>query len=285
VIAEFVSSWSLFAGAYSTGMAVAVVLAVVGVLVVARDQIFLGAAVAQATMFGIALAIRFEESLLLGPLLAYGSSFTHTLAGGVTAVAGALITSASGRGRESAEALTGWVYLAGASVAVLLVANTAHGLAEVQGLLASTIIGADTTDAVTLAVIALATLAVVALRRDEILLFVSDPEMAAAVGVRVALWNRLLAVWLGITLAMAIHAAGTIYAFGCLVLPGLIARNLCRTVRGMLIAAPIIALASVIMAFVAANHYDWPPGQAAVAVLVVELAATWSWRTAAHRVF
>ena len=283
MIAEFLSSWSLFASAYATGMAVSVVLALVGVLVVARDQICLGAAVAQATMFGIALAIRFEESAILRPLLAYGAGFAHTVAGGVTAVAGALITSAGGRGRESAEALTGWVYLAGASVAVLLVANTAHGLAEIQGLLASTIIGADTTDAVTLAVIALVTVAVVALRRDEILLFVSDPEMARVVGVRVERWNRLLAVWLGITLAIAIHVTGTIYAFGCLVLPGLIARNLCRTVRGMLVAAPIVALGSVVAAFVVANHYDWPPGQAAVALLVVELAATWAWRAASGR--
>jgi ABC-type Mn2+/Zn2+ transport system permease subunit len=67
------------------------------------------------------------------------------------------------------------------------------------------------------------------------------------------------------------------------VLPGLVARNLCRTVRGMLVAAPVIALASVVTAFVVANHYDWPPGQAAVALLAVELAATWAWRTATGR--
>ena len=70
------------------------------VLVVARDQIFLGAAVAQATMFGIALAIRFEESVLLAPLLVYGAGFAHTVVGGVTAITGSLITSASGRGRS-----------------------------------------------------------------------------------------------------------------------------------------------------------------------------------------
>lgn len=283
MIAEFFASWPLFAGAYLTGMAVAVVLALVGVLVVARDQIFLGAAVAQATMFGIALAIRFEESVLLAPLLVFGPGFAHTVVGGVTAIAGALITSAGGRGRESAEALTGWVYLAGASVAVLLVANSAHGLAEVQSLLASTIIGADTTDAVTLAAIAATTLAVVGLRRDEILLFVTDAEMARTVGVPVVRWNRLLAAWLGVTLAMAIHVAGTIYAFGCLVLPGLVARNLCRTVRGMLVAAPAVALGSVLVAFVVANHHDWPPGQTAVALLAVELAGTWAWRAVTGR--
>ena len=283
MIAEFVSSWPLFAGAYLTGIAVAVVLALVGVLVVARDQIFLGAAVAQATMFGIALAIRFEESVFLAPLVAYGTGVAHTAIGGATAIAGALLTSAGGRGRESAEALTGWVYLAGASVAVLLVANSPHGLAEVQGLLASTIIGADVSDAVTLGAIALTTIVVFLLRTDEVLLFATDSEMARAVGIPVGRWNRLLAVWLGITLAFAIHVAGTIYAFGCLVLPGLIARNLCRNVRGMLVAAPAVALVSVLVAFVIANHYDWPPGQAAVALLAVELAATWVWRFAVDR--
>lgn len=283
MIAEFISSWPLFAGAYLTGMAVAVVLALVGVLVVARDQIFLGAAVAQATMLGIAVAIRFEASAVLAPVVAYGAGLTHTLVGGLAAIAGALLTSTGGRGRESAEALTGWVFLAGSSAAVLLVAHSAHGLAEVQGLMASTIIGANTADAVMLAAIALLTIVVFALRTDEILLFVTDAEMARTVGVRVGRWNRLLAVWLGITLAFAIHVAGTIYAFGCLALPGLIARNLCRNVRAMLVAAPVVALISVLTSFVIANHYDWPPGQAAVALLAAELAATWAWRALSAR--
>jgi ABC-type Mn2+/Zn2+ transport system permease subunit len=259
-------------------MAVAFVLALIGVLVVARVQIFLGAAVAQATTFGIALAIRCEDSVLLAPLMAFGAELTHTMMGGLTAIASAILTSRGGHGRESAEALTGWVFLAASSVAVLLVANSAHGLAEVQGLLASTIIGADTADATALAAIALVTVFVFAARADEILLFVTDAEMARAVGVSVGRWNHILAVWLGMTLALAIHVAGTIYAFGCLVLPGLVARNLCRDVRGMLVAAPLIGLTSALVAFVVANHYDWPPGQTAVALLSMSLAATWIWR-------
>jgi zinc transport system permease protein len=270
MIGEFIDSWPLFAGAYLTGIAVALVLSLVGVLVVARDQIFLGAAVAQATMVGIALAIRFEQSSLLAPLLGLGVGVMHTAVGGVFAIAAALVTFAGGR--ESAEARTGWVYLSGASIAVLLVANTPHGLAEVQGLLASTIIGADTGDAVALGGIALVTMAALLLRTDEILLFATDAEMARTVGVNVRRWNGMLAVWLGATLAMAIHVAGTIYAFGVLVLPGLIARNVCRNVRQMLIVAPIVAVVSVLCAFVVANHQDWPPGQAAVALLCLELA-------------
>ena len=45
MIAEFLDSWSLFGPAYLTAIAGAVLLSLVGVFVVARDQVFLAAAV------------------------------------------------------------------------------------------------------------------------------------------------------------------------------------------------------------------------------------------------
>ena len=68
-----------------------------------------------------------------------------------------------------------------------------------------------------------------------------DPEMARAVGVPVHRWDRMLAVWLGITVAFSMHVAGLLYTFGCLVLPALVAKNVCREVRPMLWVAPTVA--------------------------------------------
>lgn len=283
MIGEFIESWPLFSGAYLTGMSVAVLLALVGVLVVARDQIFLGAAVAQATMLGIAFAIRFEQTPLLAPLLAFGAEFAHAAVGSVTAVCGAVFTTRERRGRDTAEALTGWLFLAGASGAVLLAANTSHGLAEIQSLLASTIIGAGTIDALLVTLLAIVTAAVFLARTDAVLLFMTDREMARAVGLPVERWNLIFAAWLGLSLALAIHVAGTIYAFGCLVLPGLIARNICRQARSMLLVAPVLALATALASFVMANHYDWPPGQTAAALLSLELVLAWTWRPLVRR--
>jgi ABC-type Mn2+/Zn2+ transport system permease subunit len=58
VIAEFQASWALFHHAWVVGWLLAVVLATIGVLVVARDQIFIGAAVSQASVLGIAIVLR-----------------------------------------------------------------------------------------------------------------------------------------------------------------------------------------------------------------------------------
>ena len=63
MITRFLASWALFSHAYITAWLIGILLSLVGVLVVARDQIFLGAAVAQAATLGIAVA------MVLGDLL------------------------------------------------------------------------------------------------------------------------------------------------------------------------------------------------------------------------
>ena len=45
--------------------------------------------------------------------------------------------------------------------------------------------------------------------------------------------------------------------------------------RGMFTVAPVIAVIASTIAFVLANHYDYPPGQVTVALLGAVLAALW----------
>jgi ABC-type Mn2+/Zn2+ transport system permease subunit len=101
-----------------------------------------------------------------------------------------------------------------------------------------------------------------------------DPEMAAAVGLATGRWLRGVALWLGLAIGLSIRASGLIYTFGCLVLPALVARNLCREVRPMLWVAPAVAAAAAFAAFVVANAADVPPAHAAVALLCALVALT-----------
>lgn len=276
MIAEFVASWPLFHNSYMAGWLAAVLLALVGVLVVARDQIFVGAAVSQASMLGITACISLSAVLSQWTWLA--SDLAHTLSGVLFAVLGALVSAGSGGRVETREAVTGWVFLVGASASILLVANSPHGLAEVQHLLASTLIGASTTEVLLFGALVAITASTVALRRETLLLLIMDPEMSRAVGLRVLVWDRLLAVWLGVTVAWAIHVAGVTYTFGCLVLPALLAKNIAREIGSMFIVAPLAALATSIVGFVVANHYDLPPGQTVVTLMALLVALGWAVR-------
>ncbi len=57
MIESFLASWDLFRDTYLVGWLLAVLLSLLGVFVVARDQVFLGAAVTQASTLGVALAL------------------------------------------------------------------------------------------------------------------------------------------------------------------------------------------------------------------------------------
>ena len=281
MIQEFVTSWSLFHDSYLAGWLIALTLPLLGVLVVARDQIFVGAAASQASLLGIAFALRLLAAL---GLTSVGVVSTHALvdvaAGGFAVLAVLLTSAGGGRRTDSHESITGFVFLASASSAVLLMAHSPHGMEEINRLVASTIIGATPRDVALFLLLAGASIACVARYRSELLLLVMDAEMAEAVGLRVKLWNAAIAVWLGIAVGLSNRVAGAIFTFGCLVLPALAARSLCREVRAMFVVAPVLGLSSAVVAFVFAHGLDYPPGQTTAFVQCAILAGAWAVRFA-----
>jgi ABC-type Mn2+/Zn2+ transport system permease subunit len=274
VIDAFLDSWPLFQTTYLAGWTIAFALALVGVWVVARDQIFLGVAVAQASTLGVAGAL-WIGGLGVGAVALGEDGIAAALA--VTAsVATALVTVLRREGgSESAEALTGWVFLVSASVPTLMLAHDPHGLEEVHQLLFSTLLGATQVDLTAIAAMA-AVMAVLTLRFHEPLrLLAIDPDQADAVGLSGRAWHAGLAICLGLAVGLSIRVSGTLYTFGCLVLPALVAKHLVRDVRALMIVAPIVALIAAGIGFVLANHFDTPPAHATVALLCGFLALAW----------
>jgi zinc transport system permease protein len=282
VIAEFVSSWELFHYTWLVGWAIALGLSLIGVLTVARDQIFIGAAVTQASMLGIAFAMWLGA--LIGAEWLESDAFLSATAV-VFSVLATLLTSRAPvqPGRESPEAITGWVFLISVSGSTLLVAHSPHGTEELHRLVASSIIGAGAVDVIVLGSLGLATAGALAVGLRPIVLTTTDSATAAAIGVPTRLWSLLLAGWLGLMIGLSIRVSGMLFTFGCLVLPALVAKNLCREIRAMFLVSPAVALVTTAVAFVLANHWDLPPGQMAVACFGIALAAAWGVRRVRRR--
>jgi ABC-type Mn2+/Zn2+ transport system permease subunit len=112
----------------------------------------------------------------------------------------------------------------------------------------------------------------------KILLFALDPSMASAIGMRMKIWGLATSAWLGLAVGLSIRATGMLYTFGCLVLPALVAKNLCREVRYMFLVAPIVAVGTGAIGFLLANQYDFPPGQMTVALFCLGLTIAWIFR-------
>jgi ABC-type Mn2+/Zn2+ transport system permease subunit len=279
MIASFLASWGLFQHTYLVGWLIGVLLSLVGVLVVARDQIFIGVAVSQASTLGIALGLSLSTFIGTEAVAWLDSDgFLSLMAVGFAILAALLTTRGGSSGRESHEALTGWVFLLSASVSILLVAHSPHGLDEIQRLLSSSIIGATVVDLWTFGILAGVTLLAISVVRQRVLLLAMDPAMASAVGMRVSLWAGGTAAWLGLAVGLSMRISGMLYTFGSLVLPALVAKNLCREVGSVFLVAPLIALGTGAIGFVLANYYDYPPAQMTVALLSLLLLLAWSVR-------
>ncbi len=276
MIADFLDSWSLFGTTYAVGLLAAFVLAQVGIWVVARNQIFLGAAVAQASTLGVALALGGGGLLGGGAAEWLGSGALPSLLAVTASLATAwVVTRPRGPQSESAEALNGWVFLFASSAPVLLLAHSPHGLEEIQRLMFSTLLTASRADLWLFALLALLGTALTARAGGALLLISVDAESAMAVGLRPVRWHVLSAAWLGLSVGLAIRAAGTLFAFGCLVLPPLAAKGLCREVRTMAWVAPGLAAAAALAGFFVGNAFDLPPAHATVALLAAGVALTW----------
>jgi ABC-type Mn2+/Zn2+ transport system permease subunit len=284
VITDFLDSWELLRATYLSGALLAFTLGLVGVWVVAREQIFLGAAVSQASTLGVAIALAVGAAVGGGAHEA-GHAFHWVESDRVlsamavlAAVATALLASGRDEGGGGGDATTGWIFLLSASAPVLLVAHQPHALETIQRLVFSTLLSATDRDLAVFATLAAATAALAFRFHDRLLLLALDPETAGAFGLRRRVWHAAVAIWLGLAVGLAIRASGAVFTFGCLVLPGLMARSLCREARPVLILAPVLATVAASAAFVLAHGLDWPPAHAAVALLCAGVAMGWGVR-------
>jgi ABC-type Mn2+/Zn2+ transport system permease subunit len=284
VIESFIASWDLFGTTYLVGLLIAATLSLVGVWVVARDHIFLGAAVAQASTLGVAAGLWIGGAGAAAGLAWLESDATPTILAILASVGTAWIAArGSESGLESEESLTGWVFLLAGSLPVLLMAHSPHGLEEVERLLFSTLLSVSDADRWLFLALAVATIATTVALHPRLLLATLDPEAAAALGLRRSRWAALMAIWLGVAVGLSIRAAGMLYAFGCLVLPALVAKHTCREVRPMLWVSPAIATGVALLGFVLAHGFDLPPAHTTVSLLCLALLVAWAQRLLRRR--
>ena len=277
----FFDSWPLFRETYLAAWWIAALLGLVGVLVVARDQIFVGAAISQASTLGIALGMSVGAALAPEGSVWRSDHFLSLVAVLCAVGASLLIARTGAVGRESHEAVTGFVFLLGASASVLVIARSPHGLDEVQKLVASSVIGATMQDVLVFAGLLVVTALLFFLRRRPLVLFAMDPLMARAVGVS-RWWDSAAAAWLGLVMGVTIRSAGMLYAFGCLVLPALVAKNVCRATLPMFVVAPLVAVVAAVAGFVSGNVFNLNEAQLTVSLLCALLGLAWGSRALRH---
>ena len=245
--------------------AIGVVCAYLGVYVVLRRIVFVGATLAQISSAGIALGI-----------LTGWSPNAWSLALSFLAVL--FFSHPSFGERWPQDATLGVLFTVSGAAAVLLVAHTARGNEEVVHLVQGNLLAMTASEARWLAASFAGILAVHVALFKEFLYLSFDPMMAATQGYRAGRWNLAFYVLLGVAIALAIKAIGILLMFAFLVIPASLGLIVTRRLGGVIATAMASAALAVFIGIWLSYRYDFPSAPMIIAVMGGLLAVGGAWR-------
>jgi zinc/manganese transport system permease protein len=241
---------------------VGAVCAYLGVYVVLRRVVFVGAALAQVSSAGVGLALCTAKNPSLVSLIL-------TL-GGVAAFS----VKTKDR-RTTQESLIGVGYAVASALAVLFVAKSAQGEAHMLDVLSGNILTVTPPQVWWMAGASVVAIAMHTLLSKQFLFSMFDSETAQASGMRTGAWDLLFFLILGVIISLAIRLAGTLLVFAFLVVPAVTGLLLSQRLSRIAAVAIASASTSTVVGLWASVRLDLPSGPAIVAVSFVLLAVAW----------
>lgn len=229
----------------------AVLAGVVGWFMVLRRQTFAGHTLSVVTFPGASAAVWLGISVLWG-------YFGFCVAAALAIAAGTRRNRGGGVAQESA--LVGVVQAFALAAGFLFVVLYGGFLGQTQQLLFGTFLGVTNGQVLTLAVVAVAVLAVFVLVGRRLMFASIDPVVAASQGVRVRMANLVFLVTLGLAVAEVSQITGALLVFALLVMPAAAAQQI--TSRPAAGVASSVALALLVgwVGLAVAYFSPYPPG-------------------------
>ncbi|NNH72354.1 metal ABC transporter permease [Nocardia uniformis] len=188
------------------GLLVSGICALAGTWVVVRGMAFLGQAMAQGLLPGVAVAALLGGNLIVGAAFSAGA-----MAVGVTAL---------GRNqRFAADTAIGLLFAGMLSLGVIIVSRSQSFAVDVTGLLFGDILAIRAQDVVYLAVALAISLLIAVLGHRAFVALAFDPRTAHTLGLRPRWAQGALLGLLTLAIVASFHVVGTLLVFGLLIAP------------------------------------------------------------------
>lgn len=235
------------------GALVAILASYYGVFVVQRGMSFMGDGLAHAAFGGVALAllIGYEHYLVIA------LPFTVAVALGIHWV--------QQRTRISGDTAIGIFFATSMALGIIFLALKRNYTADAFSILFGDILAIRPGDLVLAGAAVVASLGTLPLwGRWAYASF--DRELARADRLRVGRDDYILAVFLAVTVVIAVKIVGVVLIAALLVIPPATARLLARTFLAMTLISVGLGLISIVIGMAAAWRFDVPPGPAIILV-------------------
>jgi zinc transport system permease protein len=244
-------------------MALAVAGSYLGVYIVLKRIVFVGAAMAQLTAAGVALGSLISGTTLASigfvPRLLGSAEVMPIRVAGLVTAGGVIIFSQGSKSRRlSSESIIGAVYLAAFAAIYLFSAKSAQGLEQVEHLLTGDVLTITSNQIGWIAGISAGVCVLLLLASRQLAAISFDPETAQANGYRIRLWELGFFAVLGTLILLSIRFTGTLLIFAYLVLPPVAALRIANSMRAAFSLSVFFGLLATILGFAGSLKYDLP---------------------------
>ena len=237
------------------GVLAVVATSVVGTWVVIRGLAFLGDALAHGVIPGIALALLWGFSPMLGAL-------------GAALAMGLAISVVSSRSTLREDTGIGLLFVGMLALGVMIVSRSDSFTSDVTNLLFGEILAVNGSDILRQAVATAAVLLVAAVLYRPLLALSFNRDKAATLGMRPGLTHAALMAMLAVSIVASFQAIGTLLVFGLLIGPPATASLLVRRVPWVMALSALIGSACVVAGLAISFHWG-TAGGATIAALAV----------------
>ncbi len=239
------------------GSLAALTTSVVGTWVVIRGMTFLGDALVHGVIPGIALAILFGFSPLLGAAIAalvmiWGINLVHR------------------QTTFSEDTGIGLLFVGMLGLGVILISKSSAYSGNLTAILFGDVLGVTTTDLVVLAVITVIAVVTSVVFYRSFLVLSFNEQKASLYGLHPRATHVLLLALIVLSIVGSFQTVGTLLVFGLLVGPPATAALLVRRVPAMMAVAALIGVFSVVVGLIISYHAN-TSGSATMAVVPIVL--------------
>lgn len=233
------------------GMAVAIVAAPLGALIIWRRMAYFGDTLAHSTLLGLVMALLLNIDMYIGLVV-------------VTVAVALAIGGLSKSKKVASDALLG--ILSHSTLALgLLLAASFHGVrVDLLGYLFGDILAVSREDILWILGVGMFALLTLALSWEKLVNLTIQEDLARVEGVKVERVKLLYLVVLALVFAMAMKLVGVLLITSLLVIPAAAARPLAKTPEQMVLYAMLIGCLVVTIGLGCSLKWDWPTGPAIV---------------------
>lgn len=246
-------------------MVVGVVCAFLGVYIVAKRVVFLGAVLTQVSVLGLALTF----------LPAF--AVPHTLGSLAVTIASVILLSKLLTGKNiPKDAVLGFVFVVSIAARILVMQKAPKvEVAEIENLLRGDILFVTPELFWLMLGVFVTAMAVHLLFFKEFTYISFDAETASTQGFNAEFWEMLFYVIAAVVISVATHMVGDVFVFGFLVAPPVAALLIAKKVKWIFLFAVLIGLLAPVAGLFLAFTFDFPSSPTMVAVASMLVAICW----------